>query len=185
MSTTCALMSSRPSSNTAKRPTGPAPTIRASVLITSFGMNFRSELLVGDADHEPFEILGHLDLAGEPALRPNVEGKIEHVLLHLLGLAGLLAPRFVNVDVACRTGAGPAAFGGNAGDRILHRGLHHRHAGLRLDDALNPIVLDKGNPGHVVGARGDRPNIGGSGQRLTLAPEDEREKACPLAARAL
>src|SRR3989304_9847367 len=35
MSTRCALMSSRPSSNTANRPMGPAPMIRTSVLIVS------------------------------------------------------------------------------------------------------------------------------------------------------
>src|SRR5262249_54653759 len=45
MSTTCALMSTRPSSNTANRPTGPAPMIKASVSIgmgplePSAGMN--------------------------------------------------------------------------------------------------------------------------------------------------
>src|SRR5262245_61533191 len=35
MSTRCALISSRPSSNTAKSPTGPAPTMRTSVLMVS------------------------------------------------------------------------------------------------------------------------------------------------------
>src|SRR5215475_1591503 len=35
MSTRCVFMSSRPSSNTANRPTGPAPMMRASVLIGS------------------------------------------------------------------------------------------------------------------------------------------------------
>src|SRR5262249_23137413 len=35
ISTRCALISSRPSSNTANRPTGPAPMIRTSVLIVS------------------------------------------------------------------------------------------------------------------------------------------------------
>src|SRR5579875_1209164 len=41
MSTRWALMSSRPSSNTANRPTGPAPMITTSVLIVSFIVSFR------------------------------------------------------------------------------------------------------------------------------------------------
>src|SRR3990172_7117048 len=105
MSTTCALMSTRPSSNTANSPTSPAPTITASVLITSWDMG-GSELLLGNADHEAIERLGHLDLTGEPARRPDVEGEIEHVLLHLLRRTRRFAPRVIHIDVAGGAGAG-------------------------------------------------------------------------------
>src|SRR4051812_27682360 len=172
MSITCALMSTRPSSNTANRPTGPAPTITASVLIISSGIA-GSELLVGDADHEAVERIGDLDLTGEPALRPDIEGEIEHVLLHLLRLPRGLAPRLLDINVTSRAGARSPALCGDAGDRILHRGLHHSHAGLRLDDAFRPVALNKGDRGHDIGALRLEFNLGGSGQRLTLAPEDE------------
>src|SRR4029079_9364217 len=46
MSTRCALMPSRPSSNTAKSPTGPAPTMRTSVLMVSLIMQVSVRPLV-------------------------------------------------------------------------------------------------------------------------------------------
>src|SRR3990170_2088993 len=165
-------MSTRPSSNTANSPTGPAPTITASVLITSWDIG-GSELLLGNADHEAIEPLGHLDLTGEPARRPDVESEIEHVLLHLLRASRRLAPRVIHIDVAGRASAGPATFSGDARDRILHRGLHHRHAGLRLDNAFRPVFLDKGDPGHDIGALRCLP-ISGTGRRSRLAPEGWR-----------
>src|SRR5215475_9665624 len=155
MSTRCVFMSSRPSSNTANRPTGPAPMMRASVLIGSVlkrsifidlfpaksrggvaaaaregkspardnlcsnchsapvrerRLSFRSGLLVehdlsrtvsiaitsatgrsgftlaaligGRAHDEPVELVGDLDLAREPRVRPGLEGEVEHVFLH-------------------------------------------------------------------------------------------------------
>src|SRR6185295_10558702 len=113
MSMTWHLMSTRTSSNTAKRPTGPAPTITACVLMTSdMGV---SELLVRNADHEAIK-------------RP-----------------GRLAASVLDIDMAGGASAGAATFGGDAGDRILHRGFHHRHAGLRLDDAFRPVFLNKGD----------------------------------------
>src|SRR3989304_1784590 len=150
MSTTCALMSTRPSSNTANSPTGPAPTMTASVLIASWDMG-GSELLVGNADHEAIEPLGHLDLTGEPAPRR-------------------FAPRIIHIDVAGRASASTATFGGDPRDRVLYRGLHHRHAGLRLDHAFRPVFLGKGDPGHDIGALRCLP-ISGTGRRSRLAPE--------------
>src|SRR3990172_703754 len=181
MSTTCALMSTRPSSNTANSPTGPAPTMTASVLIASWDMG-GSELFVGNADHEAIEPLGHLDLTGEPARRPDVESEIEHVLLHLLRAPRRFAPRIIHIDVAGRASASTATFGGDPRDRVLHRGLHHRHAGLRLDNAFRPVFLDKGDPGHDIGALRCVPSSG-TGRRSRLAPEGgRREKVYPLAA---
>src|SRR3989337_2839622 len=179
---TWALMSTRPSSNTANSPTGPAPTMTASVLITSWDMG-GSELLLGNADHGAIEPLGHLDLTGEPARRPDVESEIEHVLLHLLRGPRRFAPRIIHIDVASRASASTATFGGDAGDRVLPRGLHHRHAGLRLDHAFRPVFLDKGDPGHDIGALRCVPSSG-TGRRSRLAPDGCRaEKGGPLPAR--
>src|SRR5919106_5173922 len=146
-------MSTRPSSNTANRPTGPAPTMTASVLITCSAMT-GSKLLLGDTHHQAVQRLCHLDLAREPARRPHIEGKVEHVLLHLRRTAGGFTPRVIDIDVASGASAGAAAFGGNARDVVLHRGFHHRHAGLRLDNPFGPVVLDKGDSGHDIGALG-------------------------------
>src|SRR5262249_60550279 len=94
MSTTWALMSTRPSSNTANRPAGPPPMIRASV---SMGVRVSVpsavigtlarllKLLFGDTDDKAVQLLRHLDLAGQPALRAHLEGEVQHVLLHLAG----------------------------------------------------------------------------------------------------
>ena len=112
----------------------------------------RSSLLLGDAHHETVERIGDLDLAAQPAFAPHVEGEVEHVLLHLFRVSGRLAPGLVDIDVTGGTGAGPAAFGRNAGDRVLDRSLHHRHARLSLDDVLGPVVLNIRDPCHGIGA---------------------------------
>src|SRR5215469_11303986 len=106
-----------------------------------------SDLFVRDADDKPVERISHLDLAREPARGPDVEGEVEHILLHLLGLPGRLAPCVVDIDMASRASARAAALCRNARDRILHRGFHDCHAGLGLDAALGPVVLNKGDPG--------------------------------------
>src|SRR5262245_34742449 len=98
MSTRCVFMSSRPSSNTAKSPHGPAPMISTSVLIGSlmrcretslvllcrYGVaspmcssraGWRLRLPLGRAHHQPFELGGDLDLAGQARVRPHVESE--------------------------------------------------------------------------------------------------------------
>src|SRR5438477_840886 len=122
MSTRCALMSSRPSSNTANSPIGPAPMMSASVLMAS--LMPASALPLRRRHDKAVERVGHLDLAGQPRVRPHVEGKIQHVLFHRRGLAGLLPPRLVDIDVAGRARAGAAAFGLDAGHAVLDRRLH-------------------------------------------------------------
>src|SRR5215471_11054687 len=103
MSITCAFMSSRPSSKTAKRPHGPPPMISASVLIGSLmrvrGASFASliwddrrecvagaapslGLALGRAHHQAFELGGDLDLTGQARIRLHVVAEVEHVLLH-------------------------------------------------------------------------------------------------------
>src|SRR5208283_1129140 len=93
------FMSSRPSSNTEKSPTGPAPTIATSVTIVSL----MASPLFGRRRHdEAVELFAHLDLAREPRIRPDLEGEVEHVLLHLGGLADPLRPVLRHIDVAGR-----------------------------------------------------------------------------------
>src|SRR5262245_29176265 len=101
MSMTCAFTSTNPSSNTANRPTGPAPMITASVSITplleasparastfiaflvlAFAQvqpSARLELLCRDADHEPVHLGRNFYLTAEPARVADIEGEIEHV----------------------------------------------------------------------------------------------------------
>ena len=64
------------------------------------------------------------------------------------GLADLLAPGLVDIDVAGGAGAGAAALGLDAGDQVLLGRLHHRHAGLGIDDLLGAVRLDEGDLGH-------------------------------------
>src|SRR5579872_5437396 len=114
MSMRWALMSRRPSSNTANMPIGPAPTMTTSVLMVSV---MAASLLNGRRrDGEAVERGRHLDLAGEARGGPDLEGEVEHVLLHLRGLAHDLAPFVGDIDVAGRAGAGAAAFGLDAGN---------------------------------------------------------------------
>src|SRR3990172_8140175 len=117
-------------------------------------MNSVLELFLGDADDETVERIGHFDLTAQAAFLADVEGKVEHIFFHLLWRAGRLAPSLIDIDVTGGTGASPAALGSNAGDRILHRRLHNRHARFGLDDALSAVLLNKGNLGHDSGAIG-------------------------------
>src|SRR5580692_2341659 len=96
MSMRWALMSSRPSSNTAKSPIGPAPMMTASVLMMSLMKLFRMSrplaLTRRRRNDETVQRGGHFDLAGEARIGPDLEGEIKHVLLHLLRLADDLRP---------------------------------------------------------------------------------------------
>src|SRR5262249_28960977 len=98
MSTRCALMSSRPSSNTAKRPQGPAPMISASVLMVSV-MRVASRLALGRAHDEPVQVGSDLDLAGQTRIGPHVIAEVEHVLLHGRRHPHRPPPRFVHMNV--------------------------------------------------------------------------------------
>src|SRR5947208_61258 len=75
----------------------------------------RSALSLRHRDGHPIELVADADLAGEARGRPDVEGEVEHVLLHRLGLTHDLLERFVDIDVAGGAGAGAAAFGLDAG----------------------------------------------------------------------
>src|SRR5437764_1409298 len=125
MSTTCALISRRPSSKTAKRPQGPATitiesaSIRlASSRVSRAGKGVEvmpsphprrlSELLGRHAYNEAVERVRNFDLAGETTAFPHVEREVEHILFHLRWLSAFLPPPLVDIDVARRASAGPA-----------------------------------------------------------------------------
>src|SRR5690349_5234148 len=121
MSMRCALISSRPSSNTANRPIGPAPIMATSVDNTSL-IQIPSVLILsllrGCGDNQAVQLIADLDLTGEPGIGTHLEGEIEHVLLHLGGLAGLFRPFRCDIDMASCTSASAPAFGLDARDRI-------------------------------------------------------------------
>src|SRR5271166_6332167 len=133
-------MSSNPSSKTEKSPTGPAPTIATSVEMTSL---IASALLPGRRHDQSVQRLADLDLARKPRVRTHLEGEVEHVLLHLGGLADGLGPFLRDIDVARRAGARAATFGFDPRNGIAQRRLHHRRADLRLDGARLPGCVDK------------------------------------------
>src|SRR4051812_5642751 len=187
---TGALVLTRPRSNTADKPTGPAPMITASVSITPAPGScparastlIRSlfsallELLCRHANHEPVELGRNLDLAAEPALIAHIEGEIEHVLLHLGRLAGLLAPGFVHVNVARRARACTTALGLDSRHAVVLGRLHEGHSRLALDHLLAIVGLNEGDLDHAARRtppQGDR--------RLPRAHDGTHRKGGPFA----
>src|SRR5262245_42681751 len=93
------FMSKRPSSNTANRPTGPAPMMATSVFAivvlviappkllppatfsgsTADGQSpgSSSTLLLGHLNDEAVQLVPHLDLAGQPRIGAHVEGEVQ------------------------------------------------------------------------------------------------------------
>src|SRR5688500_2370740 len=165
------FMSNRPSSNTANRPTGPAPTIRTSVLMTVL-MRVRprqlrtqacpntrmatmrprgrhvSALPLRNRHDQPIQFVPDLYLAGQPRIRPDFIGKVEHVLFHRLRFAHGIGPRLVDIDMACRACAGAAAFGFDAGNGVADGVLHHSRAVFRLDVKTRAVERNVGKLGH-------------------------------------
>src|SRR5208337_331986 len=58
---------------------------------------------------------------------------------------GLLDPRLIHIDMAGGASAGAAAFGGDLGNVVAARGLHHCRAGLALDGARLAVRIDEGD----------------------------------------
>ena len=77
------------------------------------------------ADHQAFEGVGDLDLAGEARIVLHRLGEVEHRLLHRRAGAGLVEPGLVHIDVAGGAGAGAAAFSLDPGNIVADRGFHH------------------------------------------------------------
>ena len=102
----------------------------------------------GVDDHEAVEFVGDLDLARQPRIRPHVEAEIQHVLFHRRRRADLLAPGFIDIDVAGRAGAGAAAFGLDAGNGVADRGFHHGRAVLDFNGSCFAGMVDKVDLGH-------------------------------------
>ena len=108
----------------------------------------------GRRDDEAVEFVAYLDLAGKPRIRPHVEAEIEHVLFHRSWSADFLAPGFVDIHMTCRAGAGPAAFGFDAGNGVADRCFHHRCAVLNVDGAGFAGMVGKVDLGHDARAAG-------------------------------
>src|SRR4051794_37138320 len=164
------LRSSRPSSNTANKPTGPVPMMTTSVVAVTIP-SIGSALPLGDADHQAVERVGDLDLARQPRVRSDVKGEVEHVLLHRLGFADGLCPRLVDVDVAGGAGAGSAAFRLDARHGTADGVLHHRRAVFGLDVEAGAVIGDVSKFGHQAlrGRRVTRAGIMAPARKSTAA----------------
>src|SRR6187399_2528232 len=114
----------------AKRTTSPTFDCRLPTASSGRGC---SALPLRDGDGQPVELVADPDLAGQPRGRPDLEGEVEHVLFHRLGLADDLLVGLVDIDVAGGTSAGTAAFGLDAGDTVADGVFHHGRAVLGLD----------------------------------------------------
>ena len=79
-------------------------------------MSDRSGLLFGRVDNKPFKRLAYTNLTGKPRIRPHIIGEIEHVLFHRFRRTDSLSPSRIDIDMAGRAGAGPAAFRLDAGN---------------------------------------------------------------------
>jgi len=122
-------------------PTPPAPD-RAEGFFGTSGLPFRRR------HHEAVEVVAHLDLARQARVRPHVETEIQHVFFHRGRSADLLAPGFVDIDVAGRTRAGAAAFGFDARNGVADRGFHHGRAVLDFNGSFFAGMVDKVDFGH-------------------------------------
>ena len=99
------------------------------------------------------EFVRHLDLAGEPGIRLDVLGEVQHRLLHGRGRAGLAAPGLVHIDVAGGAGAGAAAVGVDPGNVVLHGALHDGEAVLDVHHVLGAVEFDVSDLGHQLPVR--------------------------------
>jgi len=103
----------------------------------------------GHADNETIEVVSHFDLAAEAALVCDIEGEVEHVGFQLVARSCLLDPFGIDIDMASRTGTGPAAIALKAGNGLFESALHDRHAVGDLDGVLFfSAAFDIGNFGH-------------------------------------
>ena len=60
----------------------------------------------------------------------------------------LVAPRLIDIDVACRTGAGSAAFGFDPGNGVADRRFHHCGAVFDVNSTGFAVMVDKADLGH-------------------------------------
>lgn len=84
----------------------PSPFFRILVEVASLQVSRHR----GQLDNEAIQLLGHLDLAAQTAGLGESKGKIQHVVLVIVGLGHLVVKALVGDDnVAGRTRAGAAA----------------------------------------------------------------------------
>src|SRR6267142_814847 len=76
-------------------------------------------------------------------------GAIEHAVLILGHLRKLLQEAGVDIDVARRAGATPAAYGENFVDAGTANHLHDRKTRLSRDGPLNTLARDNSESRHV------------------------------------
>jgi hypothetical protein len=108
------------------------------------------------ADDEALEALVDPDLAAEAAVRLDVKGEVEHLLLEFLGRRQALIPARLDIDVAGRAGAGAAAVALNARNGEAFGAVHHRNPVWRIDMMLSAARLEVGDLGHAILAARER-----------------------------
>ena len=81
--------------------------------------------------------------------RTHVLGEVQHRLLHVALRAQPLQPFRLDIDVAGRAGARPAAVGVDPRNVVLHGPFHDGPALRRIGRVLGPVRLDVQNPRHA------------------------------------
>ena len=102
-----------------------------------------------NAKAQTVERVGYSDLAAKPGVAADVESQLQRAFLQAAAHTHLFLPTGFDIDVTGAAGAGSAAVGIDAWDRVLHGRFHHGHAGQALDRLLSAILLYKCNLRHV------------------------------------
>jgi len=104
--------------------------------------------LFGQGNHQPVQLVRHLDLAAQAGGGGQAESKIEHVFFVLADLAGSVEPRRVDDDMARR--ARHRAFASAFNVYVVTVGnFHHGQALRRVNFVARAIGFDKGHFWHV------------------------------------
>src|SRR5262245_57073120 len=105
-------------------------------------------LLVRCSHHEAVKVFGDFDLTRQPRTRANIIPEIEHVLFHWRWTTDLLAPGFIDINVASGASAGTSALGLNTRNVVADRGFHDRRAEFGFDSAARTARVVEGDLWH-------------------------------------
>src|SRR5262249_52454017 len=104
----------------------------------------KSSLRFRHLDHDAVQRVAEDDLAGEAAVRADVDAAGEHFAFLGAGWGQLSGPVFDDVAVAGGAGHGAAAFADDAGDQVVGGAAHGALAGLAGHGVGLAVGVDEG-----------------------------------------